>query len=170
MRPNLTGAADPLVVRTVSKLSDRIDQAFNLIKTAREEAAQVTPPDFQVIRSALTAGGKAPLNVNNLVGVLSQPQLPGGPVKLVSLDYQMQTNDFTILVDSTAGAVAVTLPDASTCTQHIYNIKRVDTGGGGVSIISTDNIDGISPQTLAAQYDSIAVQSDGTTFWIIGRA
>ncbi len=170
MRPNLTGVADPLVVRTVSKLSDRIDQAFNLIKTAREEAAKVPPPDFQVIRSALTAGGKAPLNVNNLVGVLSQPQLPGGLVKPVALDYQMQTNDFTILADSTGGAIVISLPPAATCIQHVYNIKRVDSAGGGVNVASNDNIDGSTPQSLAAQYDAITVQSDGTTFWIIGRA
>ena len=64
--------------------------------------------------------------------------------------------------------VTITLPDADHNADKHYYIKRV-TAAGAVTVASSDNIDGSASVSLAANYDSIHVFCDGTTWHIIGR-
>ncbi len=64
--------------------------------------------------------------------------------------------------------VTITLPVAADSEDRTYYIKRV-TSSGAVTISSSDNIDGASSVSLAANYDAIQVFCDGLTWHIIGR-
>ena len=70
----------------------------------------------------------------------------------------------TILVDTTAGNVTVTLP----ANGLVYRIKRI-TGGANTLTIATasGNIDNAATASLAIQYESVTLKSDGTDFWVV---
>lgn len=70
----------------------------------------------------------------------------------------------TILVDTTAGNVTVTLP-ANGLT---YRIKRITAGANTLTIATAaGNIDGASTATISIQYESITLKSDGTDYWVV---
>ena len=72
-------------------------------------------------------------------------------------------------VDTTAGAVTVTLPNAAEVTADtIFTVKRT-TGGGNTLTVNSDggNIDGAASQTINTQYASYSYVSDGSSWWII---
>lgn len=72
-------------------------------------------------------------------------------------------------VDTTAGDVTVTLPDASTLTPDTPQIVKRTTGGLNALTVTTDggNIDGAASVSMASQYDKYTFVSDGTDYWII---
>lgn len=69
----------------------------------------------------------------------------------------------TILVDTTAGDVTITLPAGGI----EYTVKRI-TGGVNVLTVTTTagTIDDAASLTLDHQYESIDLKSDGTNYWI----
>lgn len=73
------------------------------------------------------------------------------------------------LVDATLGAVTLTLPPAASCADRVYQVKKTDSSVNGVVIDGdgAETIDGLASQTLAVQYEAIAVVSDGTQWWIL---
>lgn len=82
--------------------------------------------------------------------------------------YVLTINDFTVAADATGGAMSLTLPSAVTFPGQIYVLKKVDSSVNAVTVGCSggQSIDGSATQTLAIQYASIMVQSDGTN-WII---
>jgi len=86
-------------------------------------------------------------------------------IKTVSSDYAGTANDYTILVDTTAGNVTVTLPTPQ--TGKIYNIKKV-TGSNNVIIDPVSGlIDGSTTQTITTLNATIRAQFDGTNYYTI---
>ena len=70
----------------------------------------------------------------------------------------------TILVDTTAGNVTVTLPANGTT----YTIKRITAGANTLTVATASGlIDNAATASIAAQYESITVKRDGTDYWII---
>jgi hypothetical protein len=111
----------------------------------------------------------------------TQAQLGGGlalPIASKAADYTATLADHTILIDASAGNVAISLPAVATAHNgangvgHIYRIKRIDASGNAATIDAdgAETIDGAATHTLAAQYDAIAIQSDGSAWHIIGSA
>lgn len=111
----------------------------------------------------------------------TQAQLGGGlalPIASKAADYTATLADHTILIDASAGNVTVSLPAVATTHNgangvgHIYRIKRIDASGNAATIDAdgAETIDGAATHTLAAQYDAIAIQSDGSAWHIIGSA
>lgn len=82
--------------------------------------------------------------------------------------YVLTVNDFTVLANATGGAMLLTLPVASTLPGQIYVLKKTDSSANAVTIGCSggESIDGAATQTLAIQYASLMVQSDGSN-WII---
>ncbi len=64
------------------------------------------------------------------------------------------------------GTLTINLPAAATMLNHTFHIKNIGTGVITVASIKSETIDEQANITLA-QYDSIAVISDGTEWWII---
>lgn len=88
--------------------------------------------------------------------------------------YTVPINAITnvILVDASSGNVTVQLPTASSAENHDIIVKRTDGSANTVSIETdgTEEIDGSSAtKTLASQYDTTTLFSNGTAWWIVGE-
>lgn len=79
------------------------------------------------------------------------------------------TNERLVNVNATGGAKTVTIPLASTNKGMIVTIKKTDVSGNAVTVArtSTDTFDGATSISLAAQYDSSTIYSDGSNWWIM---
>jgi hypothetical protein len=75
--------------------------------------------------------------------------------------------DHTILVNASGAARTITLPTAIGATGRIYVIKKTDSSANAVTVATTSSqtIDGTTTRTLASQYSTITVQSDGAN-WV----
>lgn len=69
-----------------------------------------------------------------------------------------------VKADSTGGAVTLTLPTAASYTGRHLTVKRINGGGNNVILdgASSETIDGALTKTLASQYSSATILSDGT--------
>lgn len=74
------------------------------------------------------------------------------------------------LVDASGGAVTITIPSASSPSNRgkVFNIKKTDSSLNGVIISPVaGTIDGSATKTLAFQYDSLMLVSDGSNYFLI---
>lgn len=83
--------------------------------------------------------------------------------------YTITNSDYTILCDASSAGFTVTLPTASGITGKIFKIKKTDATGNDVTVEgnASETIDGQLNKILNAQYMSITVQSNGTSWYII---
>jgi len=65
-----------------------------------------------------------------------------------------------------AGAITVTLPNATTYPDIIYTISNINTGTTTIATTSSQTINGATTRTLSGQYATITLQAVGTQ-WII---
>lgn len=86
----------------------------------------------------------------------------------VAVNTTLEAGHFTVLVDASGGARTITLPAAALHTHRIYNIKKIDVSVNAVTIDgnAAETIDGAATQTLAVQWDSYTIQSNGTEWFI----
>ena len=89
----------------------------------------------------------------------------------VKVNYNSLITDDVIRVDATTGQVTVTLPPPASVfpINTPFEIKKIDASANAVIVASASNIDGIPSYAISAQYDSIIVFSDGTTYWILAK-
>ncbi len=75
----------------------------------------------------------------------------------------------TILADATSGAVTINLRAATNMTGKRYAIKKTDASANAVTVdpAGTETIDGAGTYALAAQWDSVTIQSDGANWYIL---
>lgn len=82
-------------------------------------------------------------------------------------DLTLTAQDEIVYVDASGGAVTITLPDARRFWGYEYTVKRLNAGGGNVTVdASPATIDGAATATLTTQYESITFVSDGSDWWI----
>lgn len=87
-------------------------------------------------------------------------------VVAVSSNTTLTTGSSVVLVNATGGVRTITLPAPT--SGKIVHIKKTDSSLNGVIISPpTGTIDGAASKTLAFQYDSLTIVSDGTNFFII---
>jgi len=71
-----------------------------------------------------------------------------------------------VLVNASAGARTITLP--APARGKIFNIKKIDSSLNAVTISPpSGTIDGEASKSLAFQWDSLMITSDGTNFFLI---
>ena len=74
----------------------------------------------------------------------------------------------TILADGTSAPVTVNLPEASTVTGYIYNIKAINISNAvTISTFGTEQIDGSSSDIVLTLMKALMLQSDGSNWWIL---
>ena len=74
----------------------------------------------------------------------------------------------TILADGTSAPVTVNLPEASTVTGYIYNIKAINADNAvTISTFGVEEIDSSSTDITLYLMEVITIQSDGSNWWII---
>lgn len=76
--------------------------------------------------------------------------------------YTLTANDFTVNGNATGGAFNLTLPAAASHAGRYYTMIKSDASANAVTIIGT--VSGVVNPTLAAQYNSVTVYSDGTSW------
>jgi hypothetical protein len=77
-----------------------------------------------------------------------------------------------VRVTTGAATITVTLPaPAASNTGRVWTVKKVDSGGGSVSISATGGatIDGAASYSLAAQYKYVRICSNGVTYDVVGN-
>lgn len=74
-----------------------------------------------------------------------------------------------LLCDATTAPFTVTLPDATKNGGRKLTIKKVDASANAVTIdgAGSQTIDGATTDSLASQYDSLTMVSDGVEWWLI---
>ena len=90
-------------------------------------------------------------------------------VTVITTSYSLDDEHTIIADDDTAGStVTLTLPAASGIDGRIYVIKKIGTTANVViDGNAAETIDGALTATLTTQYESITIQCDGTSWWII---
>jgi hypothetical protein len=83
-------------------------------------------------------------------------------------NYTAAASDEIIIVDTTGGAVSITLPTAVGITGKFYGLKNIGSAGNTMSLLTTSSqtIDGFSSLTTNIQNDAVRVVSDGANWWI----
>lgn len=83
--------------------------------------------------------------------------------------YAITTAESGLLVDTSGGALTLTLPTAVGAAQR-YAVKKKDSSAHAVTIATTGSqtIDGFSGVTLSAQNASVEVESDGANWYVVG--
>lgn len=76
----------------------------------------------------------------------------------------------TVRVDATVGGLTIDLPPAASVPNKVYTIIKVDVSGNAVTIDADGGelINGATTFPLAAQFDKVVIQSNGTSWDIIG--
>ena len=76
---------------------------------------------------------------------------------------------YYVRADATAGAITISLPTALTCAGREIIIKKIDASVNAVTVSKsgTDVIEGGTTSSLAAQWDTVKVISNGNTGWEI---
>lgn len=100
-----------------------------------------------------------------LVRVPTSAEADDLAIETIAVSQTLDASHYTVLVDATSGNVNVSLPPASSVNQRIFNVKRKDASANIITIVGT--VDGVTNPTLDLQYDSITVQSDGSTYWLL---
>jgi len=104
-------------------------------------------------------------NVGSISRNITTPDLSGNTYTVLSTDY-------TVLIDDddadVTGTVVVTLPAAASSTGRILNIKKI----GSSQTVQLDGngaetIDGAADADLSAQWESITIQCNGTSWFVI---
>lgn len=96
------------------------------------------------------------------------PPLPFSVNNISSNTTLIAENQINI-VDASAGAVALTLPNANTMEGEFIYIKKIDMMATVVSVIAIGGatIDGLTSQDVSFQWDSMLISSDGVNWYIL---
>lgn len=92
----------------------------------------------------------------------------GNWVTTTTTPYNVTLNDRFVLVDATAGVKTVQLPAANAVPSGFaVSIKKTDSGANAVTVAraGADTIEGATTATLAAQFNSVNLRSDGVSEW-----
>jgi hypothetical protein len=93
-------------------------------------------------------------------------------IRTVTGAYTIAATDNTILVNTTLSAGNLTLPSPSGIAGRIYTIKKIGTGGidNALTITpSSGTIDGGASYVIYNDYTFVALQTDGTNWYIIKK-
>jgi hypothetical protein len=103
------------------------------------------------------------------------------PIRVVTGNYTLANDDYTVLCNNTAGVgpVTITPPAAAASNKgRIYIVKRVNPNASGTNDrCEVANLDGAagnvvlrgpSPGLLTTDVSGVTIQSDGTQWWIVG--
>ena len=127
---------------------------------------------FYLLHKHLTTGGSNEFEKLAVVELVAEKASLGPcyrAVKSISADYSMVIEDTVVLVDATAGNIAITLPPANSGAANystMLTIRRIDATGNTVTVSagSTDQVDSGASITIAAS-KSRQFEADGSTNW-----
>lgn len=103
--------------------------------------------------------------IEQAVNALSTAQPPAR--RLVVANTSVLPTDQYLFVDASGGAVTVNLPTAT--VQQQVSVAKTDASVLAVVVVpfGAQTINGAASFTLAAQYDTVSLMSDGGSNWIV---
>lgn len=107
--------------------------------------------------------GWLPIEFGNL-----QRAIPPSRARTVQIATDTPDNqDDLVVCDATSTSITVSLPLANQVSGLRLSFVRVDASGHTVTLAAT--ISGVASPTLAAQYSSTTIQSDGTRWLLLAQ-
>jgi lysophospholipase L1-like esterase len=89
-------------------------------------------------------------------------------IRSVSASTTALLTDHTLIVDDTAGAVVITLQTAALAEKKVLYVKKIGaTNTVTIDAAGAETIDGATTKVLSTQYERVAIQSNGTAWFII---
>lgn len=106
-------------------------------------------------------------NINNTVQGIAY----NAAAKTVTSAYTVTDKDHTVLVSANSAAVPIYLPAVSAKSYRLVVVKKIDSGSNEVTIdaYGSQTIDGAATYVLARQYQSVVLQSNGSTWNVLSR-
>ena len=103
-----------------------------------------------------------------------QRAIPLRFTKTVTAAYTLLITDDVVLVDCTTGAVIITWPDPTRSQHFTATVKKIDATANAVTFASViastgaaATFDGVASPTLATQYKTKIVRSDGIQYYVL---
>ena len=168
------GGITPIPLSDLQKLPVSYQMWYLRIKDLLDQSLTGTIPWTQISTSGSNLTDIATRLHSSLQSIsggsyhLSQEQYETiNTLSTKTANYTATSTDGTLLVDATSGTVTITLPAAS--SRKELHIKKIDSSVNAVSVAraGSDTIEGNTSASLAAQYNSITLYSDGTSTWYI---
>ncbi len=121
-------------------------------------------------RMRINGSGLVGIGNNNPTSTLTVTGSTAYSVTTKTANYTATANDYTIICNN-SGAITINLPAASGATGRVYVIKKISAALNNVTIDpnSSETIDGASTRLLTLQYESVMIQCDGTSWYIISK-
>ena len=135
------------------------DEAETLINEAASLGCR-SPREQELAKLALE---------NRIANLLATVQTPTGAYRTVETTGNVQSGDYLIIADATAGAITMTLPPAALVPGRIYSFKRINSGANAVIVdaYAAETIDGNLTHTLTPQWNSVTIMSNGVAWFIL---
>lgn len=135
------------------------DEAETLINEAASLGCR-SPWEIELAKLALE---------NRIATYLQGGGATRGTYRSVTATGNVESGDYLLLCNSTAGAVTITLPPAALVPGRIYVFKRINAGANNVIVdgYASETIDGAASYTLSSQWAGVTVMSNGTAWFII---
>lgn len=130
-----------------------------------------------LINEAASLGCRSPWEVelaklaleNRIATYLQGGGATRGAYRTVTTTGNVQSGDYLLICDATAGAITMTLPPAALVPGRIYAFKRINSGANAVIVdgYAAETIDGAATHTLTPQWNSVTIMSNGTAWFIL---
>lgn len=135
------------------------DEAETLINEAASLGCR-SPWEIELAKLALE---------NRIATYLQGGGATRGAYRSVTTSGNVVSGDYLIIADATAGAITMTLPPAALVPGRIYVFKRINSGANAVIIdgYAAETIDGAATHTLAPQWNSLTIMSNGVAWFIL---
>lgn len=121
-------------------------------------------------RMRINGSGLVGIGNNNPTSTLTVTGSTAYSVTTKTATYTATASDYTIVCNN-SGAITINLPAASGATGRVYVIKKISAALNNVTIDpnSSETIDGASSRVLTLQYESVMIQCDGTSWYILSK-
>ena len=128
-----------------------------------------------LINEAASLGCRSPWEVelaklaleNRIATYLQGGGATRGAYRTVTTSGNVQSGDYLLICDATAGAITITLPPAALVPGRIYAFKRISSGANTVTIdgYAAETIDGSASHNLNPQWNSLILMTDGVAWF-----
>lgn len=128
-----------------------------------------------LINEAASLGCRSPWEVelaklaleNRIATYLAGGGATRGAYRTVTTSGNVQSGDYLLICDATAGSITITLPPAALVPGRIYAFKRISSGANTVTIdgYAAETIDGAASHNLNPQWNSLILMTDGVAWY-----
>jgi len=128
-----------------------------------------------LINEAASLGCRSPWEVelaklaleNRIATYLQGGGATRGTYRTVTTSGNVQSGDYLLICDATAGSITITLPPAALVPGRIYAFKRISSGANTVTIdgYAAETIDGAASHSLTPQWNSLILMTNGVAWF-----